>query len=242
MAELERRQRAREDWPKDLVLVGLDCAGQARERTPLQTCVGWVAIAGFEVQVLATARAKSFAVFFAERAARQGEQHLFAHDILKGKTAHFIIADFGLVEGNGTFAGVSVSGLRAEDEVEAAGERRTHRLHAAGAEEFEVAVVGGADADVGDLLAVAAVFNDEIGTAGDGERANLGDVGSVFEGAGRDGLVEEEGFVFELERGDDHALRVGRCRLQVNGRNGAGSLHGFHSRRPEPREARRAPC
>jgi hypothetical protein len=79
-----------------------------------------VAVAGCEVQVLATARAKSLAVFLAERAAGQGEKHLFAHDILKRKTALFIIADFGLVRGNGSLAGVGVGGLRAEDQVEAA--------------------------------------------------------------------------------------------------------------------------
>jgi len=131
------------------------------------------------VQVLATARAKSFAVFLAERAAGQGEEHLFAHDILKGEAALFIIADFGLIGGDGALAGVSVGGLGAEDEVEGAGEGGGDGFDAAGAEEFEVAFVGGAEADVGDLLAVAAVFEDEVGAAGDGEGADLLDVGGV---------------------------------------------------------------
>jgi hypothetical protein len=169
---------------------------------------------------LATARAKSFAVFFAERAAGQGEKHLFAHDIFKRETALFIIADFGLVEGNGALAGLCVCGLGAEDEVEVAGERGGDGFDAAGAEEFEVALVGGAQADVGDLLAVTAVFDDEVGAAGDGERADLGDVGGVVERAGKDGFREEEGLFFELEGGDEHTLRVGGWGVEVNGRGG----------------------
>ena len=108
---------------------------------------------------------------------RQGEEHLFAHDIFKGKSALFIVPDFGLVEGNCAFAGLGVGGLGAEDEVEVAAERGADGLDAAGAEELEVAGEGGADADVGDLLVVAAVFDDEVGAAGDGEGADLGDVG-----------------------------------------------------------------
>ncbi len=166
-----------------------------------------VAVAGLQVQVLATARAKSLAVFLAERAAGQGEKHLFAHDILKRETALFIIADFGLVEGNCALAGVGVGGLRAEDEVEVAGERGGDGLDAAGAEQLKVALVGGAQADVGDLLAVAAVFDDEVGAAGDRQRADLGDVGGVVERAGRDGFGEEERLLFELEGSDEHDIK-----------------------------------
>jgi hypothetical protein len=150
-----------------------------------------VAFAGFQVQVLATARAKSLAVFFAERTSRQGEKHLFAHDILKGKTAFFIIPDFGLIEGNCSFAGVGVRVLGAEDEVEVAGKRGIDRLDAAGAEEFEIALVGGSNADISDFLVVTAMLDDEVGTTGDGEGTNLSDIGGVFERAGWDRFVED---------------------------------------------------
>ncbi len=145
-----------------------------------------------EVQVLATARAKSFAVFFAERAGGQGEKHLFAHNIFKRETALLIVADFGLIVRNGPFTGVGVGGLRAEDEVELAGERGGDRLDTAGAEEFEVAMVRSAQADVGDLFAMAAVLDDEVGAASDGKRAGLRDVGGVVQRAHGDGFVEEE--------------------------------------------------
>ena len=60
-------------------------------------------------------------------------------------------------------------------------------------------MVGGAEANVGDFLAVAAVLDDEVGAAGDGQRANLGDVGRVFEGADGNGFVEQERLFFELQ-------------------------------------------
>ena len=84
-------------------------------------------------------------------------------------------------------------------------------------------MVRGAEADVRDLLAVAAMLDDEVGAAGDRQRADLSDVRSVFERAGRDGFVEEEGFFFELERGDEHRLSVGRQGVQVNGTVGGES-------------------
>ena len=152
---------------QNLVLSGFDRAGQSCERIPFGVGRGF-AVAGLLVQVLAAARAKSFAVFFAEGAAGQGEKHLFTHNIFKRETALLIIADFGLILRNRPLAGVGVGGLRSEDEVEAASEGGGDGFDAASAEEFEVALVGGAQADVGDLLPVAAVFDDEVGAPGDG--------------------------------------------------------------------------
>jgi hypothetical protein len=168
---------------------------------------GGVAGAGCEVQVLATARTKSLAVFFAERAGGQGEKHLFAHDILKRETALFIVPDFGLVGGDGALTGIGVDGLWTEDEVELSGERRVDRFDAARAEEFEVAVVGRAQADVCNLLAVASVLDNEVGAADDGQRARLMDVGCVVEHALGDGFVEEERLDFELKGSDEHEVK-----------------------------------
>src|ERR1700678_2846465 len=93
------------------LLAAFDRAGQTGQRAPLGSRSGirrGVAGAGLEVQVLAAARAKSFAIFLAERPGGQGEKHLLAYDILKRKTALFIIADFGLVESNCSFSGLGV--------------------------------------------------------------------------------------------------------------------------------------
>jgi hypothetical protein len=51
------------------------------------------------------------------------------------------------------------------------------------------------------------MLDDQVGATGDGHGTNLRDVGSVFEGARKDGFVEEERLVFELERGDKHVVK-----------------------------------
>ncbi len=52
------------------------------------------------------------------------------------------------------------------------------------------------------MAAGAAMFDDEVGLAFDGQRAKLADVGGVVEGSGGDGFVDLEGFVYELDWGD----------------------------------------
>jgi hypothetical protein len=104
--------------------------------------------------------------------------------------------------GSGSEAGRS-PGDAAEGE-----DRRGHGLDATGAEQLEVAVVGRAQADVGDMLAVAAMLDDEIGAAGDGQRTNLGNIRGIVERAGRDGFIEQERFFFELKGSDEHAVNV----------------------------------
>jgi hypothetical protein len=193
------------------VLTGFDRAGQARKRIPPRSRLirfgGGFAITGCEVQVLATARTKSLAVFFAERSGGQGEKHLFAHDILKRETTFIIITDFGLVWGDGALSGLGVGCLGAKDEVELATDRSGNRLDTARAEHLEVSMIGSADANVGDLFAVTAVLDDEVGTANDGQRANLRDVCGVIKRTGGDRFVEEERLVFELEGSDEHEVK-----------------------------------
>ena len=99
-------------------------------------------------------------------------------------------------------AGDGVGGFGAEEEVEVAGEGEGDGFDAAGAEDFEVAAVVGAEADVVDEVSGAAVFDDEFSPAFYGEWAGLAEVGGVLEGSWGDGFVEFEGFVYELERGD----------------------------------------
>ena len=193
------------------MLTGFDRAGQARKRIPPRSRLirfgGGFAITGCEVQVLATARTKSLAVFFAERAGGQGEKHLFAHDILKRETTFIIITDFGLVWGDGALTGLCVGGLGAKDEVELSAYRSGNRLDTSRAEQLEVSMVGSTDANVGDLLAVSAVLDDEVGAPDDGQRANLRDVWGVVERAGGDRFVEAERLVFELEGSDEHEVK-----------------------------------
>jgi hypothetical protein len=183
----------------------LDCICQTGERIPPRIDRSLIASTGGAVQILTTAGAKSFAVRRAERATGQGEQHLFAHDILKQKTALFIIPDFCLVDGNCAFAGFGVGGLGAEDEVEVARHGDGDGFDAAGAEDLELALVGGAEADVVDVLVVAAMFDEEIGAALDGEGTDLTDVDGVVDHPGSDGLVDKERLLFEIDGGYQHS-------------------------------------
>jgi hypothetical protein len=62
----------------------------------------------------------------------------------------------------------------------------------------------------------AAVLDEEVGLAFDGERANLVDVGGVVQGTGGDGLVELKRLIDELERGDQHVFKGSRLGEEVN--------------------------
>lgn len=186
--------------------------------------LGGVAVAGRLVQVLATARAKPLAVRLAERTAGQGQKHLLAHDIVQLKAALFIIADFRLVGTNCVLPGVGVHGVGPEDQVESAFEGGRDRLHTAGAELGEVAMPVRPQADVGYVLLVATVLDNQVGAAGGGQRPGLGDVRGVVQHAGRDGFVEDERFSFEIERGNQHKLSVGGYEQEINGRNSGESL------------------
>jgi len=68
-------------------------------------------------------------------------------------------------------------------------------------------MVGGAQANVRNLLTMTAVLDEEIGAANHGKRANLRDIGGVVQRSGRDRFVEEERLVFELEGGDEHMVK-----------------------------------
>ena len=187
-----------------LDLLDCDRTCQTGERIPPRIDRSLIATAGGAVQILTTAGAKSFAVRRAERAAGQGEQHLFAHDILKQKTALFIIPDFCLVDGNCAFAGFGVGSLGTEDEVEVAVDGDGDGFDAAGAEHLELSFVGGADADIVDVVVVAAMFDEQIGAALDGEGSDLADVDGVVDHPGSDGLMDKERLFFEIDGGYQH--------------------------------------
>jgi hypothetical protein len=128
----------------------------------------------------------------------------------------FIIPDFCLIFRNCSLTGVGVGGIGAKEEVEVGVEGLVDGFEAASAELLEVAGGGGAEADVLDEVAGAAVLDDEFGLAFYGEGTDLADVGGVVDDAFGDGFVEEERFIDELCGGDDHSFSVGRCGGRVN--------------------------
>jgi hypothetical protein len=134
------------------------------------------------------------AVRFAEGTTWQGEQHLLTHHILEQKTALLIIPYFGLIFRNCVLTGDCIGAFGAEYEVEVALDGRGDGFDAAGAEDFEVARVGGAEADVVDVGVGGSVFDEEVGLAFDREGAYLVDVGGIVQGG--EGFIELKGFVY----------------------------------------------
>jgi hypothetical protein len=181
-------------WWYRLVLY-LDLVSQTCQGVPTRIDRGLIAGALCKIQILTTAGAKPLAVRFAEGTTGQGEQHLLTHHILEQKTALLIIPYFGLVFRNCVLSCDGVGVFGAEDEVEIALEGGVNGLDAAGAEDLEVALVVGADADVVDVGVGGAVLDEEVGLAVDGEWTYLVDVGGVVQDAGGDGFVELQGFV-----------------------------------------------
>jgi hypothetical protein len=113
-----------------------------------------------------------------------------------------IIPDFGLICCNCPLCGVCVGAFGAEDEVKIALEGDGDGIDTAGTENLEVGAVMGPETDVVDVGVGAAVLYEEIGYSFDRKGAYLPDVGGEIEDAGSNGLIEFEGFVDELERGD----------------------------------------
>jgi uncharacterized protein (DUF885 family) len=177
--------------------------------------LAFLATAWSAVAIRAAVRAKSLAVVFAERPSGQGKEHLFPNGVLQQQAALSIIPDFGLFFRNCALTGLGVRSFGAEYEVELTCEVLIDGVEAAGAEEFEFAGEGGAEADVVDDVAVAAMLFDQLGFALDGERAGLADVGGVVDCAFRKAFVQGDVFFVQMGRGDEHSLSVGLCGWRV---------------------------
>jgi hypothetical protein len=93
------------------------------------------------------------------------------------------------------FSGDCVGLFGAEEKIEVAGERRSDGLDAAGAEDFEVSVVAGAEADIVYVRALIAVLDKQVCGAFDRKRAYLAKLGGVVEGAGLNGFLYLKRFV-----------------------------------------------
>jgi hypothetical protein len=113
-----------------------------------------------------------------------------------------IIPDFGLICCNRPLSGVGVGAFGAEDEVKIAFEGDGDWVDAAGTENLKVRAVMGPETDVVDVGVGTAMLDDEIGYTLDGKGTYLPNVGGEIEDAGGNGLIEFQGFVDELKRGD----------------------------------------
>jgi hypothetical protein len=174
-----------------------------------QRCPPRIALASFAstelgIPIPSTARAKSFTVLLAERSRGQGEQHLLAQYVLNRKTASFIVPDFGIRGRDSVFRAVYVDARGAEKQVEVFFEPMGHRIEAAGARHFEVALVGRPQADVMNLVVGPAMLGKEVGATAHRHAVQLPDPGAVIDGAGRNGLAEFKRLPFQIEHGNQY--------------------------------------
>src|SRR5271156_2597766 len=78
------------------------------------------------------------------------------------------------------------------------------RIEAAGAWHFEVALVGGAQTDVMDMLVGPAMLGEQVGAAAYRHAVQLPDAGAVIDGAGGNGLAEFKRLPFQIEHGNQY--------------------------------------
>jgi hypothetical protein len=61
----------------------------------------------------------------------------------------------------------------------------------------------------------AAVLDQQIGHAIDRQRSYLPDIGGIVQHTGGNDLIELKGFIDELERGNQHNIKVSRFAAQI---------------------------
>jgi hypothetical protein len=186
-------------------------AAEVGQRCPPRIALACIASTGLGIPIPSTARAKSFAVLLAERSRGQGEQHLLAQHVLNRKTASFIVPDFRIGGRDGVLRGVCVNTGGPEKQVEVFFQAMSDRIEAAGAGHLEVALVGGAQTDVVDMLVGTAMLGDEVGASAYRHAVQLPDAGAVVDGAGRNGLAKLKRLPFQIE----HCYQYGHGILTV---------------------------
>jgi hypothetical protein len=186
-------------------------AAEVGQRCPPRIALARIASTGLGIPIPSTARAKSFAVLLAERSRGQGEQHLLAQYVLNRKTASFIVPDFRIGGRDGVLRGVYVDTGGAEKQVEVFFQAMGDRIEAAGAGHLEVALVGGAQTDVVDMLMAPAMLGEQVGAPAYRHAVQLPDAGAVVDGAGRNGLVKFKRLPFQIE----HCYQYGHGILTV---------------------------
>jgi hypothetical protein len=186
-------------------------AAEIGQRCPPRIGLTCIASTDLDIPILSTARAESFAVLPAERSRGQGEQHLLAQYVLNRKTASFIVPDFRIGGRDGVFRGVYIDTGGTEKQVEVFIQAMGDRIEAAGAGHFEVALVGGAQTDVVNMLVGPAMFGEEVRAAAYWHAVQLPDAGAVIDGAGGNGFAELKRLPFQIE----HCYQYGHGILTV---------------------------
>ncbi|CAN5638417.1 hypothetical protein BH10ACI4_BH10ACI4_07150 [soil metagenome] len=182
--------------------------GQTSKRIPSRIGRSLIAIALSYVQILAAARAQTFAVRLTESASRQGKQHLLTHYILKQKPALSIIPYFGLILGNGSLSRFGVRTLRPEQQVKPSRYGDIHRLDATRAQHLELCRIVCADPDIVDVVVRSAMLYHQVRLPLYGQRPYLPQVCSELQYPRRNRLIKQQGLINKLDRCNQHSLSL----------------------------------
>lgn len=186
----------------------LGCGTEPLQRAPAGIDFRFGTTAVFFVPVSAAARAESFAIFPAERAIRQGKQHLLAHNIFQQKAALFIIPDFRLRFADRAFPRFGIGAAGTEDQVKPQIGVVADRLKTAGTEQLKHAAAARSHTNVHHHFPGSAMLFNAVGCAFHAERARLAHVRGVVDRAGRDVQVELERVWNEIGWGNTHRTTI----------------------------------
>jgi hypothetical protein len=182
--------------------------GQTSKRIPSRIGRSLIAIALSYIQILAAARAQTFAVRLTESAIRQGKQHLLTHYILKQKPALSIIPYFGLILGNGSLSRLRVRALRPEQQVEPAYHRHRNRVYATRTQYLKLARIVGADPYIVHVVVRSAMLHHQIRLSLHGQRPYLPQVRGKLQYPRRNRLIKQQGLINKLDRCNQHSLSL----------------------------------
>ena len=158
-----------------------------------------------DIQVAAAVRTQSLAIFAAQRPNRRRQKHLLAQSIFQKQALAHIIADFGLGLADGGLFRTPVHTLWSKDQVETSVDIVPHRLQTASTAELEMRLNAADQADVLDILMMAAMLHHQIGTTLAMQWANLTKFGAELDSSGLIAFVKLQVVEFQFPNTNQHS-------------------------------------
>ena len=143
-----------------------------------------------DVQIAPAVRTQSLALFAAQGAYRRGQQNLLAEDIFQQKTLALIIADFGFRLADGRLIPAAIHTQRPVDQIKTLVYVVRHRIETASATELQFRRYAANQANVFDVLMMAAMLHNQLGPAFATQRSALPELRPKFDHAGLEVFIK----------------------------------------------------
>ncbi len=158
-----------------------------------------------DIQIAAAQRTQSLAILAAQRPNRRRQKHLLAQGVFQKQAFAHIIADFGLGLADGRLIGAPIHPLRAVDQIKNPIHIVADRLQTASTAELEMRLNAADQPDVLDILMMAAMFHNQIGTTLTMQRAHLAKFSTEVDGAWLITFVKLQIVEFEFPNTNQHS-------------------------------------